>query len=97
MEQKGMRYNVAPYLFPGWLSDELVIGMGRSMKLTSMLVKVTAYRISDERNSSRATHGPPRYLVGMVDSRRISRRQAYPAHWGRGEDLSMDIRGSREV
>ncbi|HEY5743079.1 MAG TPA: hypothetical protein VIS99_11110, partial [Terrimicrobiaceae bacterium] len=43
MEQTGMRYNVAPNLFPGWLSDELVIGMGRSMKLTKMLVKVTAY------------------------------------------------------
>ena len=54
MEQRGMRYNVAPNLFPGWLSDELVIGMGRSMKLTSMLVKVSAYRIPDERNSSRS-------------------------------------------
>jgi hypothetical protein len=43
LEQKGMRYNVVPYMFPGWLSDELVIGMGRSMKLTSMLVKVSAF------------------------------------------------------
>jgi hypothetical protein len=43
MEQRGLRYNVSPNLFPGWLSDEVVIGMGRSMKLTSMLVKVSAY------------------------------------------------------
>ena len=38
-----MRYNVAPNLFPGWLSDELVIGMGRSMKLTRMLAKVSTF------------------------------------------------------
>ena len=42
LEQQGCRYNNAPYLFPGWLSGEFVSGMGRSVKLSGLKMKVSA-------------------------------------------------------
>jgi hypothetical protein len=42
-EQIGHRFRVAPYLFPGWLSGQWVIGVGRAMKLTQMRAEIAAY------------------------------------------------------
>ena len=42
-EQIGHRFMVAPYLFPGWLSGQWVIGVGRAMKVTQMRVEVATY------------------------------------------------------
>lgn len=38
LEQEGCRYHVAPYIFPGWLSDEWVIGMGRTPKFSRLVL-----------------------------------------------------------
>ena len=42
-EQIGNHYMVTPYVFPGWLSQQWVIGVGRSIKLTEVYVDVAAY------------------------------------------------------
>ena len=42
-EQLGHRFMVAPYVFPGWLSRQWVIGVGRSIKLTQMYMRVGAF------------------------------------------------------
>jgi hypothetical protein len=42
-EQIGHRYMVAPYVFPGWLSQQWVIGVGRSPKVTQMYMEVAAF------------------------------------------------------
>ena len=34
---------VAPYVLPGWLSGQWVIGVGRSMKVTQMHVRIAAF------------------------------------------------------
>ena len=41
--QIGHRFTVAPYVFPGWLSRQWVIGVGRSMKVTQMYVRIAAF------------------------------------------------------
>ncbi len=41
--QIGHRFMVAPYVFPGWLSRQWVIGVGRSMKVTQMYVEIRAF------------------------------------------------------
>ena len=38
-EQIGHRFMVAPYVFPGWLSRQWVIGLGRSPKVTQMYME----------------------------------------------------------
>ena len=43
LEQQGCRYNNAPFVFPGWLSGEFVSGMGRSVKLSGLKMKVSAF------------------------------------------------------
>ena len=42
-EQIGHRFMVAPYLFPGWLSGKWVNGIGRSIKLTQMYMKIAGF------------------------------------------------------
>lgn len=42
-EQIGHRYMVAPYVFPGWLSQQWVIGVGRSPKVTQMYMEVRTF------------------------------------------------------
>ena len=42
-EQIGHRYYASPYLFPGWLSGQWVIGVGRSMKLTQISVEMQTF------------------------------------------------------
>ena len=42
-EQIGHRYMVAPYVFPGWLSQQWVIGVGRSPKVTQLYMEVAAF------------------------------------------------------
>jgi hypothetical protein len=41
--QSNCRYNNAPFLFPGWLSGQFVNGMGRTIKLSGLRMKVSAY------------------------------------------------------
>ena len=41
-EQIGHRYMVAPYAFPGWLSRQWVIGVGRSPKVTQLYMRIEA-------------------------------------------------------
>ena len=43
LQQENSRYNNAPFLFPGWLSGQFVNGMGRSIKLSGLRVKASAY------------------------------------------------------
>ena len=43
LEQQGCRYNNAPFLFPGWLSGQFVNGMGRTIKLSGLRMKVSAF------------------------------------------------------
>ena len=43
LQQQGSRYNNAPFLFPGWLSQQFVNGMGRSIKVSGLRVKASAY------------------------------------------------------
>jgi hypothetical protein len=42
-EQIGHRFRIAPYVFPGWLSGQWIIGVGRAMKVTQMRVEVATY------------------------------------------------------
>ena len=42
-EQIGHRFMVAPYLFPGWLSGQWVIGVGRAMKVTQMYAEIATF------------------------------------------------------
>ena len=43
LEQAGCRYNVSPFMFPGWLSRQWVMGMGRAPKVRSILLKFSAF------------------------------------------------------
>jgi hypothetical protein len=43
LEQKGCRYNVSPYIFPGWLSRQWVIGMGRAPKVNRVLLRFATF------------------------------------------------------
>ena len=58
-EQIGHRFMVAPYLFPGWLSGQWVIGMGRSMKVTQMFVEIAAFPSQGDWNVDPSTYTPP--------------------------------------
>ena len=55
LEQKGCRFNVSPFIFPGWLSKQWVIGMGRSPKVNRLLLEVTTF-------GSQGTVGQPGYI-----------------------------------
>ena len=52
--QSNCRYNNAPFLFPGWLSGQFVNGMGRTIKLSGLRMKVSAYGSS---GTLGGTHG----------------------------------------
>ena len=43
LEQAGCRYNVSPFMFPGWLSRQWVMGMGRAPKVRSILLEFSAF------------------------------------------------------
>ena len=43
LENSGTRYNVSPFMFPGWLSRQWVIGMGRAPKVRSILLQFSAF------------------------------------------------------
>ena len=77
--QIGHRFTVAPYVFPGWLSRQWVIGVGRSMKVTQMYVEIRAFPSDppgatwDPANPSRlyptlCNHG---FLAGVVAASRL--------------------------
>ena len=55
LEQRGCRYNVSPFIFPGWLSKQWVIGMGRAPKVNRLLLEVTTF-------GSQGTVGSPGYV-----------------------------------
>ena len=55
LEQKGCRYNVAPYIFPGWLSGQWVIGMGRAPKVNRVLLRFATF-------GSQGTLGQTNYI-----------------------------------
>ena len=57
---------VAPYVFPGWLSRQWVIGVGRSPKVTQMYMEIVAFPSQgtwDPANPS--TYTPPRATMDI--------------------------------
>jgi hypothetical protein len=58
-EQIGHRYYVAPYLFPGWLSGQWVIGVGRSMKLTQIRVEIQTFPAAGTWDDANPTNYTP--------------------------------------
>jgi hypothetical protein len=55
LEQKGCRYNVSPFIFPGWLSRQWVIGMGRAPKVNRLLIRLATF-------GSQGTLGQTNYI-----------------------------------
>ena len=60
LEQEGCRYNNAPYLFPGWLSGEFVSGMGRSIKLSGLKMRVSAFGSQGTLGDTNDPYIPPK-------------------------------------
>jgi hypothetical protein len=60
LTQEGSRQNNAPFLFPGWLSGQFVNGMGRSIKLSGLRVKASAYGSSGILGDTNTPYIPPR-------------------------------------
>ena len=59
-EQIGHRFMVAPYIFPGWLSRQWVIGVGRSPKVTQMYMEIAAYHsVGTWDPANPSTYTPP--------------------------------------
>ncbi len=78
-EQIGHRYMVAPYVFPGWLSQQWVIGVGRSPKVTQLYMQVAAFPSVGtwDRREYHELHPTPghfRYLGEVVDASWLFRR-----------------------
>ena len=81
-EQIGHRFMVAPYVFPGWLSRQWVIGVGRSPKVTQMYMEIGAFPSDLQGNlgpcksfnlyPAFADHG---YLARVVAAGRLFRRE----------------------
>ncbi len=59
-EHNGTRYNTAPFLFPGWLSGQFVNGMGRTIKLSGLRMKVSAYGSSGILGDTNTPYIPPK-------------------------------------
>jgi len=57
-EQKGCRYNVSPYILPGWLSRQWVIGMGRAPKVNRVLLKFATF--GSQGTLGQTNYTPPR-------------------------------------
>jgi Tfp pilus assembly protein PilX len=55
LELAGCRYHVAPYIFPGWLSGQWVIGMGRAPKVNRILLRFATF-------GSQGTLGQTNYI-----------------------------------
>ncbi len=62
-EQIGCRYNVAPFVFPGWLSRQWVIGMGRAPKVNRILLEFTTFGSQGVLNQP--GYVPPRAMVDV--------------------------------
>ena len=60
LEQSGCRYNVSPFMFPGWLSRQWVIGMGRAPKVRSILLEFSAFG-----SATAPAYIPPRAQVDL--------------------------------
>jgi hypothetical protein len=60
LEQSNCRYNNAPFLFPGWLSGQFVNGMGRTIKLSGLRMKVSAFGSSGNLGDTNNPYIPPR-------------------------------------
>jgi hypothetical protein len=60
LEQSNCRYNNAPFLFPGWLSGQFVSGMGRTIKLSGLRMKVSAFGSSGTLGDTNNPYIPPR-------------------------------------
>ena len=58
-EQIGHRNYVAPYVLPGWLSGQWVIGVGRSMKVTQMHVKIQTFPATGTWDAANPTNYTP--------------------------------------
>ena len=58
LEQDGCRYNVSPFIFPGWLSRQWVIGMGRAPKVNRVLLKFATFGSSG--TPDQTNYIPPR-------------------------------------
>jgi hypothetical protein len=62
-EQIGHRFMIAPYLFPGWLSGQWVIGVGRAMKLTQMYLEVETFPSVGNWDTDPSTYSPPKAIL----------------------------------
>ena len=59
-EQVGHRFMVAPYVFPGWLSRQWVIGIGRSPKVTQLYMRIGTFpSVGTWDPSNPSTYTPP--------------------------------------
>jgi hypothetical protein len=63
LEQLGCRYNVSPFIFPGWLSRQWVIGMGRAPKINRILLKFTTH--GSQGTLGESTYIPPQAEVDI--------------------------------
>ena len=75
---RGLRYNNAPFLFPGWLSGQFVSGMGRTAKLglenEGQCLRILWNRGRYELRSAFGLYG---HMAGVVASVSLSWRQPY--------------------